>query len=119
MAKKKNTITVGQKVWLVPLGNNWDSKMKVKESIITEGGGKNFMFRVEGYGSEFDVDSMTSGENPLLNEDRCYLSEQDALDYIESYRTVFKLREIFDREFPINLSVVQLRKIMDIINNGK
>ena len=119
MAKNKNTISVGQKVWLVPLGNNWDSEMKVKESVITKGGGRDFMFSIEGYSSEFDIDSMTSGENPLLNEDRCYLSEQDALDYIESWRIVLKLRGFFDKEFPIDLSITQLSKIIEIINGKK
>jgi hypothetical protein len=119
MAKKKNTICVGQKVWLVPLGNNWDSEMKVKESVITEGDNRSFMFSVDGYSHEFDIDSMTSGQNPLINEDRCYLTEQDALDYIEGWHKVFEIREIFNREFPISLDINQLRKIIEIINGKK
>lgn len=134
MPKKKEVegrLKLGQELWVVPcvppaFRDYAPNKEFPMSCVVTEGGGDNYIFKVSGFDCEFNDEDMSASEFSWDDDETGYDSGddgtlyafetlQEAEDYIEGFWLSVKLYKVF-KKTPVNLSVSQLRRINDIIN---
>lgn len=110
---KIKDLYVGREMWLVYCYYNEGVKPVMRK--ITEHYKGSYMFKVEGYDFEFDLDSMVSYE---YDDDEskicCFATEQEAFDFMENCRLSDKIIK-FCKVRPSTLPLKKLQKIIAII----
>ena len=104
---------VGQKVWLVR-SNHYRGENEPIEYAIGSIGRKYFTLKDHDTRCKFDIKTLK-----LATEDNyvdiCYLNLQEILDERESVKLVGQLRSFFKGYGKVDLTLEQLRKIMDVV----
>ena len=107
---------VGQNLWLVPSHNYRRVDLEPIEVTIGKVGKR--YFELVGYTrSKFDIQTLKQVTDTNYI-DECYLTLQEILDKRETDKLIEKIRKILGGYSKPDLTLEQLRKIWDILNDG-
>ena len=118
----KVELQVGQEVWIKTIRRGVRPDIETTKGRITKMGRKYF-FVVRGglsdeYASKFLLDTMMDDDH-FNAERKIYLSEQEILDEQEVGKLEREIQQVFDMFSRVKLSLDQLRRIKQILDEGK
>jgi len=115
-------IIIGQTVYLKPTAcNNMGYEKPIQEFEVKKIGKKYFeVWKGQNKLTvlKFDVETLTQLKYSYFPDWNLYFSKQEILDEKETMKLTDEIRNVVDRGIAIQLSLEQLRKIKDIIDNG-
>lgn len=116
-------LQVGDTVYLKAVGNNarYDKKIRIEEYKIVKIGRKYFEVNDDTRYKplKFRIEDMKQETGGYIADWELYFSHQEILDEEESKNLSWEIKNIFSGYGEVDLTLEQLRRIRDIINENK
>lgn len=107
-------IQVGQKVWVLGIGNNARNGSELKEVIVSSVGKKYFTL-TDGWYGRFLIETLYQDGKGYMSGYMVYLDKQQREAEIEHFRLSDKIQKAFGGYGKLKYPIETLRKILELI----